>query len=46
MKNVMKRPHLINGSEKRVTATSDPQAWFASFPENYSGSYLRARLTT
>ena len=30
--------------DQRVTATGDPEKWFANLPREYSGSHLRARM--
>lgn len=34
----------IEGGERSVTASSDPEAWFEALPSNFTGSRLRARL--
>jgi hypothetical protein len=43
MENTLAGSHLVDGGRKRVTAKSDPVQWMRAFPENYNGSYLRAR---
>ena len=42
MTNLLADSNFVLG-KRRVTATSDPLAWFNSLPKTYNGSYLRAQ---
>ena len=42
MASVLAAPHVVDSGTRKVTAESDPQAWFESLPDHYNGIYVRA----
>jgi hypothetical protein len=43
MESALVGTHFIDGGTASVTATSDPLRWIQALPENYNGTYLRAK---
>lgn len=45
MKNVFNSSIPVDGGKRKVTRLEDVVTWFTALPQQYDGSYVRAKIT-